>query len=231
MPKILPLVSAVAALAGIALSATPAVSQDSGWSFELGAATDNRSKNASKSEGDAFVHGTAQWESADGLFYAGPGFETIKSSGSDLEVEFSAGVRPQWMGFDLDLNAAHKWRLGSNPGVDDDAWEFTANLSRSIGPAKGRLQLQHSPDGAGSVRAWTWVEGRIGWAFTHALEGTASVGRREQNNAPDYVGWNAGLTWTVQSGVELDLRYHDTDAHAYGAQYDGALVAGLVLSF
>src|SRR5215217_1196480 len=79
-----------AAFALVAFALLPGVAraQDAAsWSFSFGAATENRSKDASKSDGEPFVWGEAQWESASGFFYAGPSFETIKAStGSDLEV-------------------------------------------------------------------------------------------------------------------------------------------------
>lgn len=224
-----------ATLAGVALTLNPApaLAQSAGdWSFALGAETDNRSKDVSKSAGDPSAWALAEWTSADGMFYAGPGIETIKSStGSELELEAGVGVRPEFAGFDLDLNATHKWQLAANPGADDDAWELTASASRSIGPAKARLLLQHSPDGTGSTEAWTWIEGRLGWDFTPKLSGTAAVGRREQDNAVDYTGWNAGLTYAFTPKLELDVRWYDTNAHAAGDQYDSALVAGVSVFF
>ena len=48
----------------------------SSWSFAAGAGTDNRSKGLSKSDGDAYAWGQAEWTSASGLFYAGPAFVT-----------------------------------------------------------------------------------------------------------------------------------------------------------
>lgn len=222
---------ALALSPALSLAAQPAFAQTGDWSFGLGAATDNRSKDASKSEGDPYVWGLAEWESSSGFFYAGPGFETVRSGGSRLELELGGGIRPQIAGFDVDLNATHKWRVDADPGEDDDAWEFTANIDRSIGPAKARLQLQHSPDGAGSVKAWTWVEGQIGWDFTGKLSGSAAVGRREQDGAPDYTGWNIGGTYALTRSLELELRYYDTDAKAPGDQYASALVAGLSVYF
>lgn len=232
-PPGLPGLSAIVGLAACAL-ACPASAQDVGgdWGVTFGAATDNRSKDASKTNGDPYGFGTALWVSGDGLFYAGPGFETIESStGSKLEVQAIAGVRTQIIGFDLDLRAATKQQIGADPGTDDDAWEFTANLSRSVGPASARLQLQHSPDGTGGVRAWTWVETRLGWEFTDRLSGSAAVGHREQDSAIDYTGWNAGLTWAVRPGLDADLRWYDTDADVSGKQYAGGLVLAATLSF
>lgn len=202
------------------------------WSFAFGAATDNRSKDASKSDGDAFVWGEAEWESASGLFYAGPSFETIRSStGSELELKASAGLRPEVAGFDLDFNAAWKYQVDADPGADEDAWEFTADARRSIGPASGRLRLQYSPDSTGSTEAWTWVEARLGWDFTDKLQATASIGRREQDNSVDYTGWNAGFTYAVTRNIEAELRYHATDADVPGEQYADALVAGISFAF
>ena len=228
------LTTAVAATALLACAA-PAMAQDApsdSWSFAFGAATDNRSKDASKSDGDPFVWGEAEWESASGLFYAGPSFETIRSStGSELEVKASAGIRPQLAGLDLDLNAAFKYQVDANPGADADAWEFTADVKRSIGPASGRLRLQYSPDSTGSTEAWTWVEARVGWDFTDKLSGTASIGRREQDNSLDYTGWNAGFSYALTRNIEADLRYHATDADVPGEQYADALVAGVTFAF
>ena len=232
MFKASPALAFAAVVAAPAFLAAPASAQDAGWAMTVGAATDNRSKDASKSDGKPFVFGTAEWSSASGFFYAGPGFETIDSStGSKLELQAYAGIRPQVAGFDLDLKAAYKHQVDANPGADNDAWEFTANLSRSIGPAKARLQLQHSPDGSGGVKSWTWVEARAGWDFTDKLEGAIALGRREQDGAPDYTGWNAGLTYAATRSLDLELTYYDTNAKVplgqSTRQYDGALVAGV----
>ncbi|WP_242914203.1 TorF family putative porin [Brevundimonas pishanensis] len=211
--------------------ALPAAAHAQSWDVTLGAGTDNRSKDASKSNGEAFVSGEAQWNSADGFFYAGPAFETVKSNGSNIEVEIGGGIRPQWAGFDFDLNAVHKWRLDSNPGVDDDAWEFTADMKRSIGPASARLRLQHSPDGTGSVKQWTWVSARAGWDFNDKLNASAELGYRDQTNAVSYTGYNVGVSYLLTQELELDVRWHGTDADEPGEQYKDALVATVAYMF
>ena len=213
----------------------PAPTPRGDWSFAFGTATDNRSKDASKSDGQAYVWGQTQWDSASSLFYAGAGFDTIRSStGSNLELEAGVGLRPDVAGFDLDLNATWKQQVDADQGTDDDAWEFTADVKRAIGPASGRLRLQYSPDGTGSVEAWTWYEAQIGWAFTDRLQASAAIGRREQDNSDDYTGWNAGLTLAVTDSLEAELRYHATDAadvpHA-NERYSDSLVAGISVAF
>lgn len=222
--------------AALALLAAPAAAQDAtpasgSWSFVVGAGTDNRSKAISKSDGDPFVWGEAEWESASGLFYAGPSIETVKSSGSELEVALNAGVRPEFAGFDLDLNVKHKWLIDADPGADADAWEFTADVKRSIGPASGRIRLQYSPDSTGATEAWTWVEARLGWDFTDKLHASAAIGRREQDNSVDYTGYNVGLNYALTRNLEAELRWYGTDADVPGEQYADSLVAGLSFAF
>lgn len=231
IPRALPLAAALAALASPVLAQDAPQVAGGSWSFAFGAETDNRSKELSKTNGDASVWGLAEWESADGRFYASPSFETVDAIGSDMELELTAGFRPQLAGFDLDLSLAHKWYVDADPGTDDDSWEFTADVSRSIGPARARVRFQHSPDSIGASEGWTWVEGRIGWDFTPRLSGTASIGRREQETSVDYTGWNAGVTWALTDRLDFDLRWHDTDADVPGEQYKGALVAGIAAYF
>lgn len=211
------------------LIALPATAQD--VSFELGAATDNRSKDISKSDGDAYVWGDATWSDSSGVLYGGPAFETIKAGGSTLELSPNVGVAPEWGGFEWDFNAAYKYRVDADAGYDPDAWEFTADMARAVGPAKGRVRVQHSPDGAGSTGAWTWVSARATWEFTSRLRGLAEIGHRSQENAPDYVGWSAGFRYALNDTLELDVRYHATDADDAGRQYEDALVAGISASF
>ena len=223
-----------AALAAALLAcALPASAQDASgsWAFAFGAATDNRSKDASKTVGDPFVWGEAEWESASGLFYAGPSFETVDSNGSELEAALAAGLRPQFAGFDFDFSAKHKWLVDADPGADDDSWEFTADVARSIGPARGRLRLQHSPDNLGASEGWTWYEAQVGWDFTHKLSGSAAIGRREQETSVDYTGYNLGVSYALTRAAELDLRWYGTDAEVPGEQYSDSLVAGISFAF
>ncbi|PZU77354.1 porin [Brevundimonas sp.] len=221
-------------IAAMLVAAAPAAAfaQSGGsWSFEVGAGTDNRSKDASKSGNDGYAYGSATWQSGDGLFYVMPSVQTIQGGGSNLETILTAGYQPEAFGYQFDVNLAYKYRIDANPGYDDDTWEVTGNVSRAIGPAKARLQVQYSPDQVGAAKAFTWIEGRLGWTFDPKLRGSVALGRREQNNAPDYTGWNAGVTYALTDALDLDLRYYDTDAHTFGEQYEDALVAKVSFGF
>ncbi|RZJ75497.1 MAG: hypothetical protein EON88_36770, partial [Brevundimonas sp.] len=218
------MIVAVAATAGA--PAWAAQTSGPSWRPTLTAGTDNRSKDASKSGGDPYVAGTLEWNDDSGLFYGGPAFDTIDSStGSRLEVQAYAGVRPRWAGFQLDLRAAYKQQIDADTGADDDAWEYTANITRAIGPGKARLQYQFTPDTAGAAHGWTWIEARLAWPLARALSGSAAIGRREQQDSVDYTGWNAGVAWTATDRLTLDLRWYGTDARVAGPTYRDELVA------
>ncbi|WP_292043033.1 MULTISPECIES: hypothetical protein [unclassified Brevundimonas] len=66
---------AVSLLAGA--SATAASAQSGSWKAHMGAGTDNRARDISKSDGEAMVWGRALWHSEGGAIYAGPAFETL----------------------------------------------------------------------------------------------------------------------------------------------------------
>lgn len=200
------------------------------FSFELGAGTDNRSKGASKSGNDPYVFGEVQWNASNG-FYADLEFETIDSSGSYVETEAEAGWQYSAFGLEFDTSASHKWRVGAVAGHDDAAWEYQFDVIKDFGDVDTRFRVEHSPDGLGSTEAWTWVEGRVRFPLTDSLKASATLGRREQDNAPDYTGWNAGVAWALTDTTSLDLRWHRTDIEEEGEQYESALVASVLVSF
>ena len=200
------------------------------WSFELGAGTDNRSKGASKSGSAPYAFGDVQWNGANG-FYADAEFETIESSGSRVETEIEAGWQGSAAGLEFDASASRKWRPGADAGADATAWEYQLDAMRDFGAVDARLRLEHSPDGLGSTRATTWVETRVRWPLADRLKASVTLGRREQDNAPDYTGWNAGVAWALTETTALDLRWHGTDAQDQGGQYEDALVASVLVGF
>ena len=220
-----------AALMGLPAAAY-AQTLPAGFGVEIGAGTDNRSKSASKTEGEAYAYGIIDWAPATGDVYVSGSIEGVDASGADWESKLTVGWTPQFAGFDFDINAAHKWLIDPVPGTDDDAWEFTANMSRSIGPASARLQYQYSPDSTGSTGSFTWIEARVGWEFTPRLEATAAIGRRELRNSPDYTGWNIGATYALTRNLDLDVRYYDTSIDIPGdRKYADTLAAEISLAF
>jgi len=230
------ILTALIVAAATSAGAAPALAQSltgGGWSYGLGLQSDNRSKQVSKSGTDPSAWGLAEWTSGDGFYYVQPAFQTVDSIGSDVELELTFGIRPQVGGFDFDLNVSRKWYVDADPGTDDMSWEFTADVTRSLGPVEGKLRIQHSPDNTGTSEAGTWVEARASWDMTLDTALSAGIGRREQDMGPDYTGWDLGVTWRLTPAIDLELRYHETDADPslLGDRYGSALVAGVGIYF
>jgi uncharacterized protein (TIGR02001 family) len=223
----------VPALALAALAA-PAFAQDEpdNWSVTFGAATDYRSKGASKTLGDPYAFGEVEWRTDDERFYVAAAVAHVKQSiGAEGEADLTIGFRPEAAGFSFDLNAMYRVYPDADSGTDDDYWEFTADASRSVGPVSGRLRVQYSPDNAGGSHAFTWYEARAGYKITPKLRATAAIGRRETEDSLDYTAWNLGVTWRLQDRLNVDLRYYDTDREAFGPQYEDAVVGALTFDF
>ena len=211
----------------------PVLAQDipGEFSFDFAAGTDNRSKGASKSEGDPFGLAAIEWSVSD-FYVAAEGESIDHSTGSQFEAEINAGWRPEAAGFEFDFNAAHKWYLDARPGTDDAAWEFTADVSRDLTDrVDARLRFQYSPDSAGGTRSWTWVEARGRMRVHERVRVSAAVGRREQVNSRDYTAWNIGADFRLTDFASVDLRYYDTDVDNPSATYEDAVVAVLNIGF
>lgn len=223
----LPLI--LAGLATPSLAMAQDIPGDISFDFALG--TDSRSKGASKSEGDPFGLAAVEWEMND-FYVAAEGESIDHSTGSQFEAEINAGWRPEAAGFEFDFNAAHKWYLDARPGTDDDAWEFTADVSRDLTDrVDARLRFQYSPDSAGSTRSWTWVEARGRVRVHDRVRVSAAVGRREQVNSRDYTAWNIGADFKINDHARFDLRWYDTDVDNPSATYSEALVGVLNIGF
>lgn len=223
----------LAALASGAFVA-PAFAQDEpdNWSVTFGAGSDYRSKGVSKTQGDPYAFGEVEWQTDNELFYVTLAAAKVKQSiGASLETDITVGYRPEIAGFNLDLNAMYRVYPDANSGTDSTQWEFTADVSRSVGPVSGRLRVQYSPDNAGSSHAFTYYEARAGYKFTPKLRTSAAIGRRETEDSIDYTAWNVGATYRLDDHLDLDLRYYDTDRESFGRQYEDAVVGALTFSF
>lgn len=217
-----------------ALFATPAIAQDEidNWSVTFGAASDYRSKGASKSEGDPYAFAEAEWQSDSQLFYVAGAVASVKhSSGARAETDITVGYRPEYAGFSFDFNAMYRVYPDANSGTDNGYWEFTGEASRSIGPVSGRVRVQYSPDNAGGSHAFTWYEARAGYRFTPKLRATVAVGHRDTEDSLDYTAWNVGATYRLDDHLDLDLRWYDTNRDSFGKQYEDAFVGALTFNF
>jgi uncharacterized protein (TIGR02001 family) len=222
MRFVLPILTAALAL--------PAAAHAGDWSWQFGAATDYISKGISKSDENPQGWGRAEWSERD--FYAG-GFATNADlpAGGNAELQLYGGWRPEAYGYEWDLGVIYKNYPGTHSGLTDDMVEFKAEASRAIGPLKGRLHVDWTPDNYGSAKQALWVDTRLGWAVTPKTEISAGLGRREQDGGADYTAWNVGVRQQITDRLSGDLRWYDTNGHEFGDVYDGRLVAAITATF
>jgi len=228
------LLLAASAATVAAAAATPALAGDTdkNWTVSLGAATDYRSKGTSKTMGEPYAYGSVEWRTEDEMFYVAAGAARVKQSfGAEIETEVRVGARPEVAGFEVALEAMYRYYPDADDGTDNEYWEFTGDVSRTVGPISGRLRVQYSPDNAGGSHAFTYYEARGTYKISSKFKASAAVGRRETEDSVDYTAWNAGITFKATDHIDLDLRWYDTDANSYGENYEEALVAGVAFKF
>ncbi|HYC97557.1 TorF family putative porin [Brevundimonas sp.] len=218
-------------LAGLlAVCALPAAAAAQSFEGQVGVASEYVGKGLGKSDGEPSVSGSV--EVGSGGFYASVFASTAKlGSGADAEVISAVGYRPEFAGFEFDLQVMNRDLPGSNPGYDRNYWEYQADASRKLGPVSTRLRVNYTPDGAGSTREAWWIELQGGVALDSKTKATAAVADRLADGGAEYVAWNAGMKRKLTDNVTLDVRWFDTDGHSFGEAYEGRLVGSLALSF
>ena len=221
---LLGLVGGLVAVAGATQAQSP--------SWTVGAATDYRSRGFSKSDNEAYAFVAAEWKSSDRLFYVGTQAATVDlSTHATYEVEAKVGARPRIGEFAFDFTALYRIFPDARSGTDDEFIEARAQVSRAAGPISVRALVWYTPNQVGRAEAATWADVRATWRLTPKTRISVSAGRTEQDLAPDYSAWNAGMAYDLTPKVELDLRWYDTDAHEIAPRYGGEAVAAVTYRF
>lgn len=220
----------VAALAAVATS-TAASAQSGTWNFAMGAATENRQRDISKSEGNASTWGRATWNTNSNGGYVMAAYETLEMGGADVGLAAYTGLRRQFAGFDTDLQVSYKALVDANAGYDDDTFEAKVDLTRAYGKTRTRLRAEYSPDGLGATKQWVWVSAYAAYPLANRLSASAEIGYRDQNNAISYTGYNAGVTYAVTRQTSVDVRWHGTDANIPVEAHKDRIVAGVTYNF
>lgn len=219
----------LAALAGAFAfaAAGSAAAQDVG--VELGVASQYVGKGLGKSGGDPSVNGEV--EVSTGQVYASVFASSAETSqGSHAEVITAVGWRPEFAGFAFDVQVMNRDLPGARDGVDENYWEYQADVSRKLGPVSTRLRVNYSPDGFAATREAWWVELQGGVALDGATRLTVAVADRSADGGAEYLAWNAGVKRKLTDRLAVDVRWYDTDSHVLGENYEGRLVGALSLS-
>jgi len=211
--------------------ASVAQAQSGTFSFAVGAGSDNRQRDVSKSEGDAYTWGRATWNSDNNGFYAQAAYETLDMGGADLGLAAFTGMRTRVAGFNTDIQISYKALIDANPAFDHDTFETKIDLTRTYGKTRTRLRAEYSPDGLGATEEWVWVSAYAAYPLTRKLSVSGEIGYRDQASNIDYTGYNAGVTYAITPQVGVDVRWHGTDADIPVAAHKDSIVANLSYAF
>ena len=134
---------------------------------------------------------------------------------AEVEVDFTAGVRPSWNNVDFDFGVIYY----VYPSAIDPAGEFNyvEIKAAASAPVMDKVTLDggfyYSPDFFGSVGNAYYAETNLTVELPHDFSVSGGFGYQWFNNPTqiDYLNWNAGISWTYNDLITIDLRYRDTD--------------------
>ncbi|HEX8653944.1 MAG TPA: porin [Allosphingosinicella sp.] len=196
--------------------------------IEINIASQGMSKGLRQTDGPQVV---VRPEVAFGPVYVGVYAKNVSSPTSDGETGATIGLRTGAGGFDLSASASWKIAVAPTAGLDDQALELNAAVSRRIGPLTPRVSVTWSPDELGSTGRSTFAEAGASYRLAEGATVSAAAARRERDGGPDYTAFNAGASYTLAEHFTLDLRWYDTDRSGLGEIYRGRLVGSVRARF
>lgn len=200
-------------------------------SFNVGVATDYVFRGIEQTFDTPQVFGGL--DVTGGGFYAGTWASNVDyDDGTDSEIDFYGGWRPEVQGWTLDLGAIVYLYPGQPRGADYDYVEARVGASRTFDRLSVAANAFWSPDFGGPAEEATYVEGSLGHRVAERLTVSGAVGHQQLSESDaDYTTWNLGAAYSLTDRIALDLRYYDTDAEDLGEAYEGLAVASLKATF
>ena len=199
--------------AGVALTAILSVAgtaaAEGEWSGNVALSSEYVWRGVSQSNEDPAISGGFDY--ANGIFYAGTWASNVDfEDGADdtnMEIDFYAGVASEFAnGVSWDLGVIYY----AYPDAEFSDYDFV-ELSAALGyEFEGGL-------GVGGAVYWdpdnesVYVEGSAGFALTDAFGVDATVGNYSFDGGGDYTNWSLGGTYALPVGIDVDVRYWDTD--------------------
>lgn len=221
---------------GLVLCARAAAAQEAAppaqpqLTFNIGAVSDYRFRGVSQTMDDPAIQGGA--DLSYGALYAGTWASNVDFGGpTHAEVDLYGGVRPSLAGFNLDIGAIAYLYPGQASGAHENYVEAKFAASRAIGPATLGAAVYWSPEFFGKSGDAVYYEANAAWKLSDRWSVSGAVGRQDVSYASDYTTWNAGVSFQATPRIALDLRYVDTDGHAFGDVYGSTAVASIKASF
>ena len=221
----------LAAASALALTAGVAQAQEGPkLSYNLGVASDYVFRGVSQTQEDPEVFGGVDLTA--GQFYAGTWASNVDfGDKTDAEVDLYAGYKPTVGAATLDLGVIYYGYLGAPKGSDYGNFEFKAAASIPAGKGALGAAVFYSPDSFGAADEAVYYELNGSYPVVDKWSVSAAVGRQTYKGSGDYTTWNVGAAYAINDRLTLDLRYHDTDEHAFGKIYGSRGVVSLKAAF
>ncbi len=206
------ILAAATVLSSTAFAADDAATQEeiaSKFDIAFGAAVTSRyiSRGADQSDGPAFQ---AYIEPSYGIFYAGIWASSVDGATvgidpeDDFEIDFYAGIRPEFGNLALDLGYARY--VYSASGDDCRCGEFYAKATYTFTEQfSAGGEIYYDPE-------WETTYGVVNAAVVLPYDVTLSAAYGEWlTSGDDRRDWNVGLSYTVADAFTIDGRYHDSN--------------------
>ena len=225
------------AAAAIALTAVgqPAAGQDnSSVSANLAVATDYVFRGYTQTSEDFAVQGGLDWEDPSGWSVGIWGSNLDFGPGDDasMEVDLYGGYSWQVNDFSYGLGVIYYAYPGADSNSGYDFVEAYASLGTDLEAVSLSAALHFTPDNFGETGNGWYLTGGLSRALSDAWSIDANIGFSQVTPefGEDYLEWNLGLSYSF-SRLDLDLRYHDTDAPGCKDSCDARIVLSASTGF
>lgn len=184
-----------------------------------------------------------------GIFYAGMWGSNVDFGGgpfgqdiANLEIDYYAGITPEWKGISFDFAALYYTYPGAyDPAGEFDYLELKSGGSYTFGEAfTVGVTNYWSPEFFGETGNADALELSGEYAFSNKLFNfftpsvSGLVGWQWIDEGVDYTYWNAGLTLGFMENWSADIRYWDTNlsnGDCGGPNCDARVVGTISASF
>lgn len=211
---------------------------DSGvdFTFNVGVASDYVFRGISQTDEEPQLFGgvdlTAPGNVYAGVWASNVNFSAFGDDDTNLEVDFYAGVKPEFGGFAFDFAGIYYTYFNQPDDISElNYFEAKAAVSRAVGPATLGAAVYYSPEFTGETDEAVYYEINGAYTATDRLSFSAAIGHQDVSFDGDYSTYNIGATFLVTPNIALDLRAHGTDADDFGDLYDDRVVALVKATF
>lgn len=166
-----------------------------------------------------------------GAVQFGAQWKNVTSTVARGEGAIFVGGGREIAGFQLSVQASHKFQTGVREPTDDHSWEFTGGVSRKFGVVTLRGSAVYSPDDLGSAeRSFYWEAGPAVDVTKH-FKLSANIGHRSRRLGDDYTSFNAGASTTIVPRTTIELHWYDSSRHELGENFQGRAVVSARMAF